>query len=351
MKWNCVLLFGLVAGLAGCVDGADQSAKQVKLVDEVVLGEFGFKLGDNPYVNDEEQLNKTYAFIKHLKVALNCDDAKAFSKMVRYPLNIGTENGAVVVESEVDMVEAFPILFTKEWKLKVINMPMNKVFVNWRGVLIPEGNIWINDKIDYIAVYMGSDKRGKRTFFKSKGRVQIQPLKDKALMARVKQLGLPVKQNLSDSSVLVPMDGVDYLDVILQNGQYNLVKGGTPDPEIGMGSVGGSENMQLYVADINNDGQEDYILTYIWSGSMGGSGIMMVYTFKNGKRVSLPYFDLLVKSAHKRGSMISEWNDFSMMLASPFLYTKDGKVYHGFDNSEYYLWENESIKPVKVKRK
>jgi hypothetical protein len=106
--------------------------------------------------------------------------------------------------------------------------------------------------------------------------------------------------------------------------------------------------LQLYKADINNDGSPDYVLTYIWSGSMGANGIVNVYTFKDGKWVSLPYFDLLVKSETKRGNGISEWNDFSLKLADPFLYEKGGKVFHGFYMGAYYLWKGEKITPLEL---
>ncbi len=324
MRLNRAVGLGVLVGLISFGYGADQKVMQAKLVDQVVLGEFGAENTNRIKSVSGRNVEDTYEFIKNLKVALNYGDAESFSKMVQYPLNVGSPAGTVIVENETDMVSGFDQLFPDEWRLKVINNPMKDLLANWRGILIHDGNVWFNDKIDFIYVDVKTKKAFSSIFLNAKGRVEVKPLKGKSLMARVRGLGLDFELSKGDS------------DVINYTGN---------DEELKYSS---SSSFQLYMADINNDGKKDYILTYIWSGSMGASGIVDVYTFENGKRTTLPYFDFLVNSETRRGNPISEWKQFSLMLASPFLYEKSGKVYHGFHSGEYYLWENDAVTPIQT---
>ena len=126
-----VAIFSLAVGLVGVgwVLGfisvkIDQSetGKSNNLVEEIVMGELGedFEkripemVGRNP--------EKVSEFLMNLKYVLNKGDAKSLSKMVSYPLNVGTKEGTVIIETESDMIDAFPIIFTVNWRLKIIKI-------------------------------------------------------------------------------------------------------------------------------------------------------------------------------------------------------------------------------------
>ena len=85
---------------------------------------------------------------------------------------------------------------------------------------------------------------------------RLKSLSGTTLRSKVKELGWVYKISADHQDVLNPTD---------KTKRYEFAY---------------SDYLQLYMADLNNDGKDEYILTYIWSDSMGASGLVDVFHLK-----------------------------------------------------------------------
>lgn len=104
----------------------------------------------------------------------------------------------------------------------------------------------------------------------------------------------------------------------------------------------GKETYVLFVADVNNDGVQDYVLTARAGGSAKSDTIIEV--FNDGDRKMIP---LNVDNVIPEGSSMPLW------FANPFIVVEKGKTYLKFtDNTieEKYYWKGNSFKKVDSKK-
>ncbi|MBC7538250.1 MAG: hypothetical protein H7281_05480 [Bacteriovorax sp.] len=110
----------------------------------------------------------------------------------------------------------------------------------------------------------------------------------------------------------------------------------------------GPESYLLYLNDLNNDGNKEYLLTYLHSGSGDYSGIEGAYTINNGKVTSLNLDKIIVKNLFPNGDM----SRFHSYLAKPFVVRVDRKIYLRFQdqpsakNIFTYFWHESEFKKI-----
>ena len=120
-----------------------------------------------------------------------------------------------------------------------------------------------------------------------------------------------------------------------------------------------SGEYELYKADINNDGQEEYIHIYLNSGTGKYSGINKIFGFIDGKPIEIDFegVELLSKAPSPdimKSKRAKDWKEigkvklkmFHSRLGKPFLFYKGGKVYINFSENKVnytYLWVKDTI--------
>lgn len=104
------------------------------------------------------------------------------------------------------------------------------------------------------------------------------------------------------------------------------------------------ENLRytVYKADINNDGIIEFVLTWQTEGSGAFTQPEGVWQDVGGKLIRLPFEKAVAKSLDN-GNPDFEWCHVQIYLACPFLMVKDGTVYFGFDDFEYYVWKGDKV--------
>ena len=313
-----MLCLAVLIFLPGCKEDAESPlqkdvTERHSLCPQVVMGQFSDEVRSRLDQVGGMDPDKTYKLIRKIKTVLNKGDAEEFAALITYPQTVCLNDSWVVVENQEDMAELFPVILDIEFRKEIINEPIDDLFVNWKGAFLSHGSIWFSDeKITQLNNRLPSDPLSAVKLYKKKGRKTIPPLRGAALNLVIKDL-LKIPYSLSKNS-----------DSILKKRDDSFV------------------DYQLYQADLNNDGNTDYILTYINSGSMGGSGVEKVYSVENGKIVIIPYFDIISKSLN-----FVDWSHFSLHLSSPFIYAKDGQVYHGFGDDEFYNWKGQTFRLLK----
>ena len=113
---------------------------------------------------------------------------------------------------------------------------------------------------------------------------------------------------------------------------------------------------QLYLADINNTGQQKYVLTQIMQGSGNYSSLVAVYQLHQGKLIPVD-----VDSAIQTGLHLSSPPQFCQnwycSLAQPFLTQHKKQVYMNFSDINNgkqivctYLWQGDQFKLIGNRR-
>lgn len=258
---------------------------------------------DNCGSNYIGSIKRAKSFIHNLKKSIN--DSKSFSKLFKLPIQFQFESGKTkTITSEKYLIQNFEALKQAGLKEFFLGLNLENAFCNYQGMALGAGLLWadadsengivkikslnlkLNDfKTDFDKEYKGIDKISK------KGKVTFDKLAKK-------------------------------------NG-YNL-------PEWG--------EYEIYKADITNDGKEDYIITYINSGSGKYSGIEAIIEVQNNKfqirkldtyKISqMPVKNKRSKIWKEKLSSLKniELKNFYSYLGKPFMYKDQGKVIVNFSD-------------------
>ncbi|MCM3293923.1 hypothetical protein M3661_27900 [Paenibacillus sp. MER 180] len=108
----------------------------------------------NPYevagIYDPQEVND---FIVNLQSAVAANDKKAVAEMVSYPLRVNQAGHSTQIASKTAFVKQYNSIITKKVRQKVLAQEVNKLFVNYNGVMIGDGEMWISKIDGKIAIY------------------------------------------------------------------------------------------------------------------------------------------------------------------------------------------------------
>ncbi|OVE73933.1 hypothetical protein BVX94_02340 [bacterium B17] len=250
---------------------------------------------------------KTFSFIREIQKAVHAGDAKYLAGKINFPIRTVLEDRFVLIETEEQFVANYSKIMDERVKNEILETREEDLIVNWRGVALASGSIWINNaQITYFDCNNRGnwDKRDSLEYLVPNDREIIEPLTD------------PKSSRV-----------------------FGLLKDAGWQPE-----HKDSFTFEIYQADINNDGRSEYVITDTTLGSAAFSSINSVWTeSERGQYKRLPLKRLFAGLFDIADSDF-EWCDVQSYLSRPFLVRLKGKVYFGFENPpEYYLWEGEKI--------
>jgi hypothetical protein len=139
---------------------ANPSAPNVEITDSGIVFSrtSGPVLADNPYaVAGISNPAHVTQFLARLKQALAADDHDAVAAMVRYPLSFGSLHGRpITYRSAAALSVNYARVFTPDVKAAVAAAKPDNLFVRDQGVMIGNGEIWMNEvggSMKIISVY------------------------------------------------------------------------------------------------------------------------------------------------------------------------------------------------------
>jgi hypothetical protein len=101
---------------------------------------------DNPYavagISDPAQVT---LFLVRLKQAVAADDHAAVAALVRYPLTVSSDGRSTTYRNAGALSATYARVFTPEVKAAVAAAKPDNLFVRDQGVMIGNGEIWINE--------------------------------------------------------------------------------------------------------------------------------------------------------------------------------------------------------------
>jgi hypothetical protein len=117
------------------------------LLSALLAGPSGPARADNPYavagISDPAHVTQ---FLARLKQAMAADDHAAIAAMVKYPLTVHSSAGRPTTYRNATALSAnYTRVFTPEVKAAVAAAKPDDLFVRDQGVMIGNGEIWMNE--------------------------------------------------------------------------------------------------------------------------------------------------------------------------------------------------------------
>jgi hypothetical protein len=84
-------------------------------------------------------------FLKRLQKAVADQDANAVAALTAFPLTV---NGKAGPKSRAEFAQHFDSIYTAKVRTAVLAQPVDKLFANWRGLMIGRGEVWISALCD-----------------------------------------------------------------------------------------------------------------------------------------------------------------------------------------------------------
>lgn len=263
------------------------------------------------YIENEKRLSLALDKMKR-----SLSDKDKLSAFFKFPLKISFSSGrSIVIKNKVEFKNHYESLMSSGLRKALEELAIKKIKIgNYQGVMIDD--IWFNSFSEMGDVFIVSINQKFQDIesIESKKYNAINPVKDS------KKKELVSKFKIEE----------------MESGEY-----------------------ELYKADINNDGQEEYIHIYLNSGTGKYSGINKIFGFIDGKPIEIDFegVELLSKAPSPdimKSKRAKDWKEigkvklkmFHSRLGKPFLFYKGGKVYINFSENKVnytYLWVKDTI--------
>lgn len=86
-------------------------------------------------------------FMKHVKISIVKNDKEWVANHVSYPIKTKLYKGTVItIKNKRQLIENFDKIFHQEFKDKIKSFCVCNLFNNYHGVMLGNGQIWINNK-------------------------------------------------------------------------------------------------------------------------------------------------------------------------------------------------------------
>ena len=83
-------------------------------------------------------------FVKNVKTAILQQNKSWLAGHIFYPIQVKIKEQNITINTQKQFVENFDVIFYKEFRKKVSTFYTHNLFCNWRGVMLGNGDIWIN---------------------------------------------------------------------------------------------------------------------------------------------------------------------------------------------------------------
>lgn len=132
------LLAGLIILVAGVTASAGQSAgaKATPCDGSNVTGPMFSQVGTSEAA--------VKAFLGALQKAVASDDRRKVASIIRYPIYAWARDRDIRFKTPASLVASYELVFTAALKKTIAEARTECLFTNWKGVMIHDGEIWIN---------------------------------------------------------------------------------------------------------------------------------------------------------------------------------------------------------------
>lgn len=92
-------------------------------------------------------------YFTRLQNAVAKNDIKAVSKLVYYPLNVNSNGKTKIIKNQKQFIKEFKTIMTKKVKNSILKQKPDQVFVNYKGAMTGDGEVWISKFNKKLGIY------------------------------------------------------------------------------------------------------------------------------------------------------------------------------------------------------
>ncbi|MFD0618470.1 hypothetical protein ACFQZR_13455 [Paenibacillus sp. GCM10027629] len=92
-------------------------------------------------------------FLSKLQKAVVSNNKKEVANFISYPLHVNQKGKTVLIKSKKQFIEKYNQIMTDKVKEKLLAQKAKDVFVNWQGVMVGDGEVWIRPQDEQIVVF------------------------------------------------------------------------------------------------------------------------------------------------------------------------------------------------------
>lgn len=92
-------------------------------------------------------------YLTKLQKAVAKNDKKAVSNLVYYPLNVNSNGKTKVIKNQKQFIKEYKAIMTKKVKNSVLKQKPDKVFVNYKGAMTGNGEVWMSKFNKKLGIY------------------------------------------------------------------------------------------------------------------------------------------------------------------------------------------------------
>ena len=103
-------------------------------------------------ITNAKEFEKSFNIIKAL--VKNNEKSKVAS-YVSYPLNVNKKDSKIKIKSKEEFIKNYDSIITEEVKKALLNQDVTKTFVNYKGAMVGDGEMWfthVNNKAMIYAI-------------------------------------------------------------------------------------------------------------------------------------------------------------------------------------------------------
>ncbi len=135
-------------------DKSNTKSIEFKLtLQSICVSDFGHRYSD--FYGTDDDVEK---FMKYVKTSILNGDKEWIANHINYPLKTTVfKDKAISIKNKKQLIDNFDQIFHQEFKVKIKSLCVCNMFINYQGVMLGDGQIWINnrtnsthDKFDYI---------------------------------------------------------------------------------------------------------------------------------------------------------------------------------------------------------
>jgi hypothetical protein len=84
-------------------------------------------------------------FLARLQQAVATGDAAAVASLTRFPLTVNGRSGAA---NATEFVSRYEVIYNERVRTAILNQTVAGMFVNWKGLIVGHGEVWIAASCD-----------------------------------------------------------------------------------------------------------------------------------------------------------------------------------------------------------
>ena len=140
MKKNLFLLLFVVfmVALSGCTSTPKENIG-TKLIEDQKSAVEDTNRYEVAGISDPAEFEQTFTIVQEL---VSRDDKEKVAEYVLYPLNVNHNSVTRVIHTKQEFIKEYDTIMTNEVKQALLHQNVKDTFVNYKGVMVGNGEIW-----------------------------------------------------------------------------------------------------------------------------------------------------------------------------------------------------------------